>query len=337
LNDKTKELKLKVSWDLTEIRSITLNDIQQPGIDFTVYAFEICLSSEVKYIWQCENKITRNDFLNTLWKLSEQYVRENEKPKFYNYKFENKLKNRAEDKNRLSNKEKKTSGSVLIKPNEISNKDEEALLKLMKECDFASSNAEKFMLKLQSELNHLDTSSIESIMNSEQNTLQLIEKLDKAVEEIDKIDERLAEYEDKINTVGEAVRIVGEHDNVIQMQQNNQQSLVDLLDGFINSLDFSDDNYDRVNKPNFSSAKGVEKTVASANFLLDILETEIPEELKKMKAFEERCKLLEQLKIRFSSNAHDHLKYCIEDGVNKHSQIHKVSDTLAVIQKYLNF
>lgn len=37
----------------------------------------------------------------------------------------------------------------------------------MLECEFASSNAENFIEKLQTELVYLDTSNIESIMNSE--------------------------------------------------------------------------------------------------------------------------------------------------------------------------
>ena len=79
-------------------------------------------------------------------------------------------------------------------------------------------------------------------MNSEKNTLKLIDMLDKAVDEIEKIDKRLREYEEKISAVGDAVRIVGERDNVIQLQQTNQNALLGLLNNMISSLEFSVEN-----------------------------------------------------------------------------------------------
>ena len=113
---------------------------------------------------------------------------------------------------------------------EISKSEEDSLLQLMAECEFASASAEQFMEKLRAQLLHLDTSSIESIMNSEENTLRLIEMLDDAVADVEGVDRRLASYEEKISAVGDAVRIVGERDNVIQLQQNNQHGLLELLE-----------------------------------------------------------------------------------------------------------
>jgi hypothetical protein len=185
----------------------------------------------------------------------------------------------------------------------------------MLECEFASSNAENFIEKLQTELVYLDTSNIESIMNSEKNTMKLIDMLDQAVEEIEKIDSRLKDYEDKISAVGDAVRIVGERDNVIQLQQNNQHSLLDLLDSMMNALEFNNEYKKILNDCDLKSQKNVDKCVNAANLLCDILEADIPIGLRKMKAYEEQIKYLEYLKLKFCTSTTTHLKNAIGHSV----------------------
>jgi hypothetical protein len=113
-------------------------------------------------------------------------------------------------------------------------------------------------------------------MNSEENTLKLIEMLDTAVEEINKIDKRLKDYEEKISAVGDAVRIVGERDNVIQLQQNNQHGLLDLLENMMIMLDFSADDIKVLNECDLSSDKKIEKCTSIANDLLEKIEAEFP-------------------------------------------------------------
>ena len=113
-------------------------------------------------------------------------------------------------------------------------------------------------------------------MNSEENTLKLIEMLDQAVDEIDKIDKRLQVYEEKISAVGDAVRIVGERDNVIQLQQNNQHALLDLLENMMGMLEFSAEYQSILNECDLSSPKKIDRCVGAANQLLEIIETNLP-------------------------------------------------------------
>lgn len=199
---------------------------------------------------------------------------------------------------------------------EISKSEEDSLLKLMAECDFASANAEKFMKKLQEELLYLDTSNIESIMNSEENTLKLIEMLDDAVTDIDNIDGRLKNYEEKISAVGDAVRIVGERDNVIQLQQNNQHSLLELLENMMGMLEFAPENMKVLNDCDLTSRAKIENCTQAANQLLEIIETEFPVGLKKMKAYEEQMNVLERLKLKFCNSVYNHLKNAIGYAVS---------------------
>ena len=113
-------------------------------------------------------------------------------------------------------------------------------------------------------------------MNSEENTIKLIAMLDGAIVEIEKIDKRLKEYEDKISAVGDAVRIVGERDNVIQQQQNNQHSLLELLDTMMTSLEYPMEYKKLLNECDLSSFQNVEKCVIAAYYLMDVIETDLP-------------------------------------------------------------
>ena len=113
-------------------------------------------------------------------------------------------------------------------------------------------------------------------MNSEENTIKLIAMLDGAVVEIEKIDKRLKEYEDKISAVGDAVRIVGERDNVIQQQQNNQHSLLELLDTMMTSIEYPIEYKKLLNDCDLSTYQNVEKCVIAAYYLMDVIETDLP-------------------------------------------------------------
>lgn len=160
-------------------------------------------------------------------------------------------------------------------------------------------------------------------MNSEENTLKLIEMLDTAVEEIDKIDKRLQTYEEKISAVGDAVRIVGERDNVIQLQQNNQHALLDLLDTMMTIMEFPTDQQMILNECDLSSPKKVERCVSAANQLLDVIEANLPLGLKQMRAYEDQMSVLERLKTKFCLNSYNHLRNVIAHSVNNYFKIKK--------------
>jgi len=149
-------------------------------------------------------------------------------------------------------------------------------------------------------------------MNSEENTLKLIEMLDQAVDEIDKIDKRLQVYEEKISAVGDAVRIVGERDNVIQLQQNNQHALLDLLENMMGMLEFSPEYQSILNECDLSSPKKIDRCVTAANQLLEIIETNLPLGKTFLKGL---CFLFDHLK-KYSTCANKNLRPNPSDGLN---------------------
>jgi hypothetical protein len=296
-NDKTNELKLKATWYLKEVRAVTqLDDAGSLSTNSKsalatssekIIAFELKFGDtgagdeQKRFVWQCDKQQDRYDFLNTMWKLSEQFLRTSERPKFVNCELENKPL-RSDDATATTNGpkdvSKSPSGKGVFGSNQydISKSEEDSLLKLMNESNFSVSNAEKFVEKMQEELLYLDTSNIESIMNSEENTLRLIEMLDEAVAKVDEIDANLRVYEEKINAVGDAVRIVGERDNVIQMQQKNQHALLELLSSMITNLEFSAELKSTMASGDLSSEQSVARAVNAANQLLAVIEAEIP-------------------------------------------------------------
>ena len=109
--EKSNDFVLKIHWELREIKSIAkldekLKQTTSTGstINTTMSTMEFTFKSDLnmgddtdgddqrKLEWLCENPQERNDFLDTLWKLSEQFLTIKDKPKFVNYQFESKLK-----------------------------------------------------------------------------------------------------------------------------------------------------------------------------------------------------------------------------------------------------
>ncbi len=164
-NEKTNDYRLKVTYNLNEIKSLRQIDqtlkqqlLNGNTVETKVYAFEMEFENDngelIKFVWQCEKVEHRNEFLDTLWKLSEQFLKKNERPKFVNYEFKDAKAN--QEANAGDNVDSANSSLLVSQNFEISKSDEESLLKLMAECDFQSSLAENFVQRLQNELTLLD-------------------------------------------------------------------------------------------------------------------------------------------------------------------------------------
>jgi hypothetical protein len=175
VNEKTQDFKLKLTWNLNEIKTITKLDYKQSQSakqqqvhdshhDDVLHGLELLLKNETnsdekkKYMYQCEKQFDRDEFLDSMWKLSEQFLKSNDRPKFVNYSFENK---------KAANK---TSGEAEKTPTKSSNKqqqqqqqselkglDDNAIVKMMIDYEFDTSNVDKFIENLQNKLLYLDT------------------------------------------------------------------------------------------------------------------------------------------------------------------------------------
>jgi hypothetical protein len=145
-NEKINELKLKLTWRLNELRTVTQSKDN--------CQFEVVFAADPpgRSLYQCESLSDRDEFLNTMWKLSEEFLKQVDRPRFVN------LTRSEEGAEQLSRSlEASGMGGAQTSQFEMSKGEEDSLLRLMSECDFASSNAETFMNKLQEELLYLDT------------------------------------------------------------------------------------------------------------------------------------------------------------------------------------
>ena len=113
--EKTNEFLLKIHWNLNEVKSITKSDEHAKQttstgstVDKLMSTMELTFKSDMeashevnsnenqenrKLVWLCDNQQERNDFLDTLWKLAEQFLKVKDRPKFINYQFESISKN----------------------------------------------------------------------------------------------------------------------------------------------------------------------------------------------------------------------------------------------------
>ena len=103
MNDKTSEIKSRLTWRLNEIKQISQAPIdsnetnkpsQQIGANNDNLVFEMLLKNETseqkKLVWLCDKQSDREDFLSTLWKLSEEFLKSTDRPKFLNFQFQSK-------------------------------------------------------------------------------------------------------------------------------------------------------------------------------------------------------------------------------------------------------
>lgn len=324
INEKN-EIKIKASFKLSEIKFIKL------FVDDLYKRVEFQFDDKKIYDCRCENQQDLKLFLSNLWKLAEQFLRQSDRPKFENFEV---------DSSPISFKNTSISNIIddfneTYEDNDTMDidfniKDEESLIKLMSECDFATSDTERFISKLKTELYNLETSNIESIMNSEESSITLLNMLDKAVDEIDKIDQRLQIYEDKICAVGDAVKKVGNEDNFIQIQETNQQKLLDELEDMIGQLDYSEEYQKVLRDCDLTTKAKVDRCVQAANALLSKLNIKISNGLMKMKAYDEQKRIFDSLKFQFGSQCAAHIKNAIGYSVNKHH------DSLKIVDNSLN-
>lgn len=116
LNEKSNEYKLKITWNLIELKSIAkvdekLKQKSSTGAESVRNTHSVELAFKVendtdslnksndgnddvdqrKLVWCCDNEQERNGFIDCLWKLSEQFLKTKDRPKFINYHFESKL------------------------------------------------------------------------------------------------------------------------------------------------------------------------------------------------------------------------------------------------------
>ncbi|ELT89930.1 hypothetical protein CAPTEDRAFT_229168 [Capitella teleta] len=296
-----ENFKKKFSWGLRQLKVL---DAKYQSKDTP----EFDLHFEKVYKWQCSSIAEKKAFISCLFKLSQRYLVQ--KPEFNNIP-----PGLIEDPNQVPGGES-TSGQVdditaLGADTEnwqaLSTKEEEDMDVLMTKCDYAISNAEAFTEELTNQLSMLDGANIHSIMESEEQVLELMVLLDQGLQEAMKIEEKLDEYETKLQSVKELMDVMKDKDSIIQIRNRNLTKLHDDLDGLISQMDLDHNHMRALLDAELTSATGVAECTAAAQELQKCMAAEIHPSLMRMVAVQEQQKRFAKLKTAFSKRLAHHL------------------------------
>lgn len=162
LSDKEKKLKQK--WLLNQTDSIKLYPDDPTKFDIFIEG------DEKKLELRAESAGNLQNFLKTIWRLSQELLREGDRPDFKNFqkptentsslaskspKLAMSIANEKSDS--TLNTDFEDDDSIMSLQFEISKKDEESLLSLMNECNYASLDVDKFVTKITEDLTNLET------------------------------------------------------------------------------------------------------------------------------------------------------------------------------------
>jgi hypothetical protein len=167
LSDKEKKLKNK--WLLNQTDSIKLYTDDATKFDVQIEG------DEKKLELRAEAGDKLQSFLKTIWRLSQEMLREADRPKFVNFqkpvssvsslassspKLSMSVANEKADSTLTTDYE--DDDSIVSLQFEISKKDEESLLSLMNDCNYANVDVDKFVARISEDLTNLETVSIET-------------------------------------------------------------------------------------------------------------------------------------------------------------------------------
>lgn len=162
LTDKDKKLKNK--WLLNQTDSIKLYPDDATKFDIQIEG------EDKKLEFRAETADKLQGFLKSIWRLSQELLREGDRPNFINFKKPvSSIQSQMANSHQLSmsvanekadstlNTDFEDDDSVASLQFEISKKDEESLLSLMSDCNYASLDVDKFVAKITEDLTNLET------------------------------------------------------------------------------------------------------------------------------------------------------------------------------------
>lgn len=86
IKNERLELKLKSSWRLSQIKTIKILNEDQQYSKFELAFNDSDKSLNSKYEWKCETRDDCIHYLTALWKLSQKFLVDPNRPKFINFK-----------------------------------------------------------------------------------------------------------------------------------------------------------------------------------------------------------------------------------------------------------
>ncbi|XP_038056678.1 exocyst complex component 1-like isoform X1 [Patiria miniata] len=291
--------KKRQSWNLAELREVDGKDSCIDIPDFDLH-FDKC------YKWIASNPAEKNSFIETLWKLTQRYLKQLKKPDFVNIN-ESLLEEFTPvgDQSRVQHAEDDlgTGDDYQV----LAAREEADLERMMAECEFAIGNAEAFVERLANDLSVLDGANIHSIIESQQEVARLMHVLDESLLEVNKLENNLDEYDRMLEGVRVHMEIMEQKDSMIQIQSQNHSKLIDQLRNIIGQLDMPHHYKMAIIDSDLGTPKGILDCTDATQCLQEKMEAEIHPGLNKLRAIIDQKDLLTNLQEKFAQRLAIHL------------------------------
>lgn len=297
-------LKKKRCWVLSALRvvdGISDSSTDEKGFD---------LHFDKVYKWSAVNLQERQTFLVILWKQCMNSMT-GAKPEFRNLPKEWLISY----SNDLSTSLKPETGStgdnvVLIEPEEyqaLTEKEENDLEKMMLELGFTPNNAEEFVEKLTNQLTTLDEENLQSVLSSEHEVAELINKLDLAINEIENLESQLSSYDEILDHVRTTIEKMEQKNALIKVVNENNEKLLSRLEKVVNQLELSPKHQAALVNADLTSPSGLRDAISAAKELQAVMNAKIHPTLVQLTAVQDQKKQFDRWKSKFSHTLSRHL------------------------------
>ncbi|XP_064407161.1 exocyst complex component 1-like [Halichondria panicea] len=195
------------------------------------------------------------------------------------------------------------------------------------------------MENLTEELAQLDQGNIHSLMDSESQIQELMERLDQGVVEIDRMDMKMNVYDQLLGTVRDAMGKLGGQYSHILCQNSNLKSLFAEVEGLVTQLDLDPRVEEVLLHESLSSPSEIRDCELAAASLQSSLQQELPSGVDVLQAVTEQTEAFHNLSAAFGRRLYTHLsglftlnaammldnahvRHTVGPSITSHSQVH---------------
>jgi len=257
--------KKKQCWKLSDLKIVDGKDDSKDKLIFDLHFEKV-------YQWVANRIVEKNDFIETIWRLSNRYGG-NKKPIFHDVN----QRILTDDTDQL---QAALKGSIAAGNQEgqedyqrLTPKEENDLNAMLSKFEDALTNVEGFTDQLSSELQELEYVNITSLMGSEQQAKDLLSLIDKSVEELNVLDDRLCSYDDSLKKVSDQMGQMEFKDNRMEVERANNKQLLEEIKYIVGKLDISQRHICALEEGDLYNRLGITECISAAKILLDAFNT----------------------------------------------------------------
>ncbi|XP_065058911.1 exocyst complex component 1-like [Rhopilema esculentum] len=298
--------KKKQTWPLSDLKVVDGKQELEEIPEFDLH-FEKC------YKWTASRVADKEDFIETLFSLSERYLA-GKKPAFVNVSpklFEGDVAGRARSGTNRSQKSHHATDSLSEGQGddyqELTPREENDLEKMLSHFEHALGNLEEFTGQLSKELQQLEYLNITALMGSEKQAQSLASLIDRGLDELDLLDERLSRYDEMLLRVSEQMGQMEFRDNRMEVERINNRKILGEVRYIVGKLDISKRHVMSLREGDLYNPAGISDIVSAAKILLEASQTNFNPGITELKSVREQLAYINQLKTEFAARFYQHL------------------------------